>query len=533
MKISKITTPHPFLLAAVLLGSTALAGAPARAAENTTQMERQIRDLQDKLSGMQSMQTQLQDLQQQLAALKAADSATKDAVVREAKERQVSDNAMTAAAQAAPAGGVTNRNVKLTFGGFIEMAGIYRNKNQSADVGSSFNGGIPFANSTNAHVSEFRGSARQSRLSILAQGNLDPDTLLTAYYEMDFLGAAPTANSNESSSFNPRIRNVFASIDKTDLGWHLLAGQNWSLATLNRAGIIPRNEVAPAGIEAQYVVGFNWTRNPQVRLVKDFDDKKMWFGVSVEGAQAQVSQGAVPAGTVVNNPGSGQLGNGTPAGNFSLDPGPDVIAKLAADPGFGHYEVFGISRWFRSQVAYTNYTTNGLGVGGSMLLPVVPKMLDFQASALVGKGMGRYGSGQLPDVTTDNTGHLVTLPYVSALIGLVAHPSKELDLYGYAGTEQLEKRYTTVGANAYGYGNPSGINDAGCLVNGGTCNGATAREYELTGGFWYKFYQGSVGMMEFGLQDEYVQRTIFSSNTNGGPTAKINIAMASFRYYPF
>ena len=521
---------------AALLATTALSvgmlAAPAMAADSAAAAAAAATTARE----IQTLQDQLRALQQQLDALKTADDATKDAVTREAKERQASDNAMAnaaATAAAAPSLGVQNKNIKLTFGGFIEAAGIYRSKNESADIGSSFNGGVAFPNSTNGHISEFRGTARQSRLTILAQGNLDKDTLLSAWYEMDFLGAAPTANANESNSFNPRIRNIYATIDRTDIGLHVLAGQNWSMATLNRVGIMPRNEVAPVGIEAQYVVGFNWTRNPQIRVVEDFGDHKYWFGISAESPQAQITQGATPTGTIVNNPGSAQLGNGTPAGNFSLDPAPDMIAKFAADPGFGHYEIYGISRWFRSQVNYVNYTTNGVGIGGSALIPVIPKILDFQASALVGKGMGRYGSGQLADVTTDSTGHLVTLPYISALVGVVAHPTSSLDLYGYAGTEQLEKRFQTVTGTNYGYGNPAAINDAGCFLNGGTCNGNTAREYELTGGFWYKFYQGSVGMMEFGVQDQVVRRYIFSGATSGGPGTSINIAMFSFRYYPF
>jgi len=519
---------------AALLVSTALtAVAPAMAADSTRDLERQIHDLQTQLQAVQGLQTQLQNLQQQLDQMKQTEQRTQDSVEREAKERQATDNAMQTAAAAVPAGGVTNRNIKLTFGGFIEAAGILRSKNETADIGSSFNGGIPFPNATNGHVNEFRGTARQSRLSILAQGNLDPTTVLSAWYEMDFLGAAPTANSNESNSYNPRIRNVYATIDKTDLGLHVLAGQNWSLATLNRVGITPRTEVAPVGIEAQYVVGFTWTRNPQIRIVKDFDDHKLWFAVSAESPAAQISNSGVPAGTVVNNPGSAQLGNGTPAGNFSLDPAPDIIAKVAADPGFGHYEVFGIARWFRSQVNYVNNTTSGVGVGGSALIPIVPKIIDIQASFLAGKGMGRYGSGQLPDVTLDSTGHFVTLPYISALAGIVAHATPTFDVYGYAGTEQLEKRFQTVNGTNFGYGNPNAINDSGCFTTGGTCNGNTAREYELTGGFWWKFYQGSVGYMQFGMQDQYVKRYIFSSNANGGPGTGMNILMASFRYYPF
>src|SRR5580658_6994917 len=58
--------------------------------------------------------------------------------------------------------------VNLLFGGFTELATIYRDKNESTDVGSSFNG-IPFASSEQGHLSEFRETARQSRLSLLAQ----------------------------------------------------------------------------------------------------------------------------------------------------------------------------------------------------------------------------------------------------------------------------------------------------------------------------------------------------------------------------
>src|SRR5262249_43874774 len=159
--------------------------------------------------------------------------------------------------------------------------------------------------------------------------------------------------------------------------------------------------------------------------------------------------------------------------------------------------------------------------------PVVPKLVDFQASFMAGKGMGRYGTGQLADVTTDPTGRLVPLPYVSALVGVVAHADPALDLYGYAGTEQLEKRWISTPAGNFGYGNPNGTNDSGCFINGGTCNGVTAREYEATAGFWWKFYQGSVGIMQFGLQEEYVKRRIFSSTTVGGPSTGINIVMAA------
>ncbi len=50
-------------------------------------------------------------------------------------------------------------------------------------------------------MGEFRMTARQSRISGLAEGNFDADTHFTYYGEFDFLGAAQTANSGESNSY--------------------------------------------------------------------------------------------------------------------------------------------------------------------------------------------------------------------------------------------------------------------------------------------------------------------------------------------
>ncbi len=97
-----------------------------------------------------------------------------------------------------------------------------------------------------AHSNEIRGTARQSRFSLLVQGNYDPDTLISGYGEFDFLGAGVTANSTESNSYQPRVRHLYATIDWAGEGLHLLAGQTWSLITMNQKGITPRNEDIPA-----------------------------------------------------------------------------------------------------------------------------------------------------------------------------------------------------------------------------------------------------------------------------------------------
>ena len=56
-----------------------------------------------------------------------------------------------------------------------------------------------------------------------------------------------------------------------------------------RTGLVPRQENVPLTIDAQYVVGFNWERQATLRVVKDFDDHKIWAGFSIEEPQTLFS----------------------------------------------------------------------------------------------------------------------------------------------------------------------------------------------------------------------------------------------------
>ena len=169
-----------------------------------------------------------------------------------------------------------------------------------------------------------------------------------------------TSNSRESNSYTPRSRHIYATLDKDDWGLHILAGQTWSLLTTNTSGIIARKEQIPLTIDAQYVEGFNWLRVPQFRIVEDFGGG-LWAGLSAESPQAVTSGGpAVPTGVNVNNNGNGAgLLNGTTT--YTNDYIPDFDAKIAYEPGWGHYELKGLIREFTDRALGTNYTTTGYG----------------------------------------------------------------------------------------------------------------------------------------------------------------------------
>ncbi|HEY4075315.1 MAG TPA: hypothetical protein VGM26_00150 [Rhizomicrobium sp.] len=438
-------------------------------------------------------------------------------------------------------------HVSVTLGGFLAMESAYRSRSESADIGSSFSG-VPFANQPTAHTSEIRGTARQSRLSLLVQGDVDSDTHLAMYDEFDFLGAAQTANSNESNSFNLRVRNLYGTIDWDSLGLELLAGQNWSLVTLNSHGITPRNEAPPATIDAQYVVGFNWARQPQIRVTKNWN-KELWLAVSVENPQTTFAPNAGTAtGVSVTNvhAGGSQLDANN---NFSLNHIPDFIGKIAWEPMIGgsqplHVEAFGIYRSFydRINIAATNglglpvgihnSDSDGGGVGGSITWTAIPKFLDLQATAMTGSGIGRYGSGQLPDVTFRPDGTVAPAQETTLLGGATLHATPRLDIYAYGGQEAEQRKAYDVGTQHLGMGNPA-LNLAGCLVEGGACSPNLQSENQIAVGLWWKAYQGSFGSFRFGAQYSYTHLSAFSGAGGVRPTTDDSMIFTSIRYYPF
>jgi hypothetical protein len=492
-----------------------------------------------------SVQQQINALQAELARVKS------DLATQEANQRAAQTNVGPIAAPTqqvagyspapqAPLGKGQFRigGVTITLGGYIELAGIYRSRNEVADIASSWSG-IPMRNTPQAHESSFGMSARQSRFSMLVEDNIVPAQRLSAYGEFDFQGAAPTANSVESNSYNPRVRQIYAAYDNSNWGLHVLAGQSWSLLTMDKIGITPRQENVPLTIDAQYLPGFTWARQPQLRVAKDFDDQKLWIAASLENPQTTFSSPATTTTfggqtvTTVLPGGSGFA----PTVNYSDNIAPDLIAKVAFDPGWGHYEAYGILRVMSDRVSYlgggSNNNSIAGGGGAGMILPLIPGKLDFQGSFLAGVGIGRYGAGQLPDATVGPNGQVTPLPEVQALVGLVGHPIPSVDIFGYAGTEQIEAKSWTVNGKPYGYGNAL-YSNAGCSIelSTATCTADTSGLTQGTIGAWWRFAQGNFGTAEVGASYSYTKRTIFPG-VGGAPSTDENVVMFSFRYFPF
>src|SRR5580698_3715387 len=89
--------------------------------------------------------------------------------------------------------------ITITPGGFIAAEGVYRTRDTGGDFSPAF-GSLPNYTSAPAHSNEIRGTARQSRFSLLVDGDYNPDVHVSGYGEFDFLAAGVTANSTESNS---------------------------------------------------------------------------------------------------------------------------------------------------------------------------------------------------------------------------------------------------------------------------------------------------------------------------------------------
>jgi len=457
------------------------------------------------------------------------------------------------------------KGITLTPGGFMAAESVWRNRALAADINTPFNS-VPFGGANASHMSEFFGSGRQSRIAMLFEGKLK-GAKIGGYYEADFLSAGVTSNSNQSNSYTLRQRQFFGQA-ALDNGWAFTGGQMWSLVTETKKGLDNRSEALPMTIDPQYTIGFSWARQFGFRVTKNFNDK-FWMGFAVENPQTTFAAHGQNNNFLLGSLGSsGGLYNAF-NGNYSFNESPDVIVKLAAEPGFGHYEIFGIYSSFRDRIfpcatagataicngvtgpsaaGASNDTRAGGGVGANARVSVYKKHIDLGAHVLLGTGIGRYGTGGLPDATVRPDGTLALIKSYQAL-GTIEWHDKKLDVYLNGGGEYAGRTsyFNPVTGKTEGYGDNLFVNSgcgkepvpgAGGFTPGslGSCTGDTRLLLEGTAGLWYRIYNGPYGRIQFGPQYSYVSRGTWSgaSGIPGlgyQPKGVDNMVLTSFRYY--
>lgn len=218
------------------------------------------------------------------------------------------------------------------------------------------------------------------------------------------------------------------------------------------------------------------------------------------------------------------------------------------------------------------YNNSSIGGGaGVNARGTLAHQFDLGIHLFAGNGIGRYGSAGLPDVIARPDGVLVPVRNYQAL-GTIEYHSKRLDLYTNVGLEYGARTAYTFAGKGAGYGSPLFTN-AGCNIEGppsatttnvntptstpgttgsgtvpitgptGTpltagfntsnpsnCTGDTRSIIEGSIGFWYRFYSGPKGRLQWGPQYSYIDRNTWGG-VGGNPNATENMFFTSFRYY--
>jgi hypothetical protein len=545
----KLKTAAAAIVAASLIASYAYASDPTPPAKKHVATAKaktpppatvgeQIQALRQELEGqINSLKSDLAEKDAQLkkaqqAAADAQAAADRAAAAASSQNQAVSDNAAavttlqttvtdmkaanasavaslsdeTAAVKKAIAnpGALHYKGISLTPGGYAAAETVYRSKATGGDIPTAFSS-IPYEGADAYSLSEFYGSARQSRVTLMAEGKTNWGTL-RGYYEADWLGTGITSNNNQSNSYVFRQRVVWAQAE-TNSHWAFTGGQLWSLATEDKKGIsnLSGDILTPQTIDPNYVAGFVWTRQYGFRVTKTFP--KAAFGISFENPQLLYSAalaGSTPYAVLGSAGANGgnynaaissvgvttyvksytgvttedSAGNkvysyvrnyntitaNSNIANISFNDAPDVIMKAAIDPGWGHYEIFGIIG-FAHETVYPNVMQNSykyggvvdimgnngsapgtaiasssnagyvsdaivLGGGGASLrVPVIKDKLTVGVKGLYGPGVGRYGDTTLSDVTDNAWGGISPIHNASGLLTVEATPTPRLTLY--------------------------------------------------------------------------------------------------------
>ena len=579
------------------------AATAAELQELKQQMESQINALKEQLSSKDEQLKQAQDAasaaqasasraeaaassQQQAVTENAAAVTSLQSTVTDLKTNQVnlvttvSDNQAQIKKSIESPDSLHYKGIEINPGGYAAAETVYRSRATGGDIATPFSA-IPFDGTNASHLSEWYSTARQSRLTLMATGKTDWGTL-RGYWEADWLGTGVTSNNNQSNSYVLRERVLWAQAALNN-GWAFTGGQLWSLATEDAKAIsnLSGDILTPQTIDPNYNAGFVWTRQYGFRVTKTLD--KMAFGIAAENPQV-----LGPGGSINLNPyttylwgqpgasgglynGAANTTNGTTPGlitTYAINPAPDFLAKITFDPGLGHYEIFGIGRFFRDRVyGYTcpksatsctssvdtgatitnayNDTEFGGGIGGSARVPLFQKKLTLGLKGLWGTGVGRYGNTTIADVTVKPDGEFSPLHTFSALSTVEIHATPRLDIYANYGGDYVGKTiYLSQAGKKDGYGLGEAFTGCGTEViptgptypasNSG-CTGQTRDVQEGTIGYWYDFYKGPKGRLRQGIQYSYSERFIWDNlaltSGNVSPKGIENMFWTSFRYY--
>src|SRR5208282_5094764 len=108
------------------------------------------------------------------------------------------------------------RGISFTTSAFVAAEFVRRSRELGADLTTPFNS-LTMPGASQSNLSDFFGSARQSRPTLFVQGRLK-NVELSSYISGDFLSAGVTSTATQTNSYTLRLRQAWGQV-KFDNGW--------------------------------------------------------------------------------------------------------------------------------------------------------------------------------------------------------------------------------------------------------------------------------------------------------------------------
>jgi hypothetical protein len=425
----------------------------------------------------------------------------------------------------------------FTPGGFIDFENIFRTTNAGAGTATSF-GAIPFNNTIQGHLTEFRSTGQYSRL-FLKIGAKYGENRVTGYVEGDFNGNDAANVFVSSNPHTARVRVFWVDVRRGK--WEFAGGQLWGLQTPNRVGLSPSSAdvFVPIGEDAQTHVGLPYTRAGEFRAIYHVNDNFQW-GLALQNPDQFVGAGEVIFPFAFN----AALGPQFDAANQTTVPNafPDIHTKFAWDKDVDgkhqHFEAGGII----TSAKITNVPIGGttfahhsaIGATGHAAFNFeVAKGFRVVANGIWGSGDGRYLIGlgpqavAVPIQSSPTTFDLdVSMVHAGgAIVGSELQIGKNTQLGAYYGGFYFQRnsfRDTTsplVVKPIIGFGGINSPNSANRAIQEAT--------FDWTQTFWKNPQYGAVLLV---TQTSYVTRAPWFVATGAPKNAHLMMGFVSLKY---
>src|SRR5436190_2101712 len=238
------TLGFALLTSSMMLGQTA--NPTISSSSDSSNITNELKSLREAITEQQKQIAQQQQEIEKLRQQVSANGSTAEAHVVNAS--LVTTNAPNAAARSASDSPQESADkpkesplsfriggADFTPGGFVDFENIFRTTNTGNVAATNF-GAIPFSNTVQGHLTEFRSTGQYSRFNLKTHGVFGANDV-TGYIEFDFNGNDAANVFVTSNGHTDRLRLYWLDLKRGK--WEFLGGQTWGLQTPNRVGVSP------------------------------------------------------------------------------------------------------------------------------------------------------------------------------------------------------------------------------------------------------------------------------------------------------